>query len=85
MLFALQSAGMAHGYAFGDDLHDHDGQLCSIALVAPDSDGLLPVPAVIDLDPPVYTPAVYFSAAISAPAPAFAPRAPPQRGPPAEL
>lgn len=82
-LFALQSAGVAHGYAYGDDPHEHGGQVCALALVAPDGDVLLPAPVTIAPAVQIFTPAAYSPAVKAAPAAIYAPRGPPGRGPPA--
>lgn len=79
--FAMQSAALAHSYSYGDEPHEHNGQVCDIALVAEDGDVLLPAPA--GLSPvQVFTRAAYIPAIKAAPHKINAPRAPPQRGPP---
>ncbi len=80
--FALQSAGLAHGYSYGDDPHEHNGIVCDIALAGDEAAVILPALPVVDIVITT-TPAVYSGGIISAPARVNAPRAPPQRGPPA--
>jgi len=82
-LFALQSAGVAHGYAYGDDPHEHGGQVCSVALVAPDADALPAVPVLFTQSVQIFTPPAYVPALKAAPLTVYAPRPPPKRGPPA--
>ena len=81
-LFASQTAAMAHGSAYGDDPHEHGGQICSVALVAPDGDVLLPVPAGLTQSLQIFTPPAHVPVFMSVPLSLYAPRPPPQRGPP---
>lgn len=82
MLFALQSVSVAHDYISGDQDHEHNGQVCSIALVAPDADILPAVPVVMVSGVQIFTPPAYAPQRKSEPFFVYAPRPPPGRGPP---
>lgn len=81
--FALQSAALAHGYSYGDDPHEHNGQVCDVALVAEEADTLPAVPVIFTRSVQIFTPPAFLPAVKSAPPAVYAPRPPPKRGPPA--
>lgn len=83
VFFAVQSVSVAHAASFGDDIHEHDGQICVLAAVTAHSVVVIAPAPMVSVIPQTTTPTLYSAEFIDAPHDCKQARAPPPRGPPA--
>ena len=81
LFFLIQTMTLAHAAEFNGEPHEHEGVSCTIALIAPEVDAIIP-PAPIMSAPEAFKAPIIFTPFISLRHSAHDCRGPPGRAPP---
>lgn len=82
VFFAVQSVSVAHAAQHGDDIHEHNGQVCVLAAITAHSVVAVTPAPTVSVIPQTTTPTLYSAVFVDAPRESKQARAPPPRGPP---